>query len=79
MSVSKNGVYKVRKSFAKITEVMEVPNLIDVQLLSYGQFLQKDVPPEERKNIGLQEVFDSVFPFGDFKGTRGDVRGKWQV
>ena len=43
-----------------------MPNLIEVQRSSYDQFLQMDIPPERRANLGLQEVFRSVFPIRDF-------------
>jgi len=42
-----------------------MPNLLDVQLRSFHSFLQADVPPEQRKNEGLTEVFNSVFPITD--------------
>ncbi|MFA5095922.1 MAG: DNA-directed RNA polymerase subunit beta [Candidatus Omnitrophota bacterium] len=51
-----------RKSFARIKEVYDIPNLLDVQLEAYGEFLQLDVKPSERKHQGLQEVFDEIFP-----------------
>jgi len=54
-----------RKSFSKLKEKIEVPNLLDVQLSSYEGFLQRDVPPEKRENIGLQAVFTSIFPITD--------------
>ena len=56
-----------RRSFSKITEEwdLELPNLLDVQLESFRKFLQADVPPEKRKNEGLQEVFTSIFPITD--------------
>ena len=41
---------------------LEIPNLIGLQLSSYKSFLQKNVPPEERRSAGLQGVFKSVFP-----------------
>ncbi|MCP1615402.1 DNA-directed RNA polymerase subunit beta [Azospirillum lipoferum] len=43
-----------------------MPNLIEVQRSSYDHFLQMDVAPEKRANLGLQEVFKSVFPIKDF-------------
>ena len=46
-----------RKSFAKLKEVYDLPHLLDVQLESYHEFLQVDVPASERKRIGLHEVF----------------------
>ncbi|MDD1749733.1 MAG: hypothetical protein LUO89_07640, partial [Methanothrix sp.] len=54
-----------RKSFSKLKEKIEVPNLLDVQLSSYESFLQHDVPPEKREIIGLQAVFTSIFPITD--------------
>ncbi|MBM3244408.1 MAG: DNA-directed RNA polymerase subunit beta [Candidatus Omnitrophica bacterium] len=51
-----------RKSFAKLKEVYELPHLLDVQLESYHEFLQTDIAPSERKRIGLQEVFEEIFP-----------------
>ncbi|OGC93274.1 MAG: DNA-directed RNA polymerase subunit beta [candidate division Zixibacteria bacterium RBG_16_53_22] len=54
-----------RKSFSKLKEKIEVPNLLDVQLSSYDSFLQRDVPPEKRETIGLQAVFMSIFPITD--------------
>ncbi|MBI5206239.1 MAG: DNA-directed RNA polymerase subunit beta [Candidatus Firestonebacteria bacterium] len=58
-----------RLFFSKIPEVIEVPNLIEIQKKSYETFLQMDVPPEKRKSTGLQEVFQQVFPITDFKET----------
>ncbi|MFA4993599.1 MAG: DNA-directed RNA polymerase subunit beta [Candidatus Omnitrophota bacterium] len=51
-----------RKSFAKIKEVYDLPNLLDVQLDTYREFLQVDVPADQKKNQGLQEVFGEIFP-----------------
>ena len=51
-----------RIHFGTIKEAIEPPNLIEVQLNSYVDFLQKDVPPNKRKNTGLQTVFKEVFP-----------------
>jgi DNA-directed RNA polymerase subunit beta len=60
---------RVRRSFGQIGKTMDIPNLIEVQRHSYDRFLQKDVPPEERKDFGLQSPFQSVFPIRDFSGT----------
>ena len=54
--------FRVRKSFAKISKVIEIPNLINIQKQSYEKFLQADVLPEKREDVGLQAVFKSVFP-----------------
>jgi DNA-directed RNA polymerase subunit beta len=59
----------IRLNFSKIERIMEIPNLIDVQRQSYESFLQKDVSPEDRKDMGMQAVFKSVFPIRDFNET----------
>ena len=51
-----------RTNFGKIHEVSEPPNLIEIQLRSYEEFLQKNILPTKRKEIGLQAVFKEVFP-----------------
>ncbi len=61
-----NSRRRIRRNFGSIAEVAEMPNLIDVQRSSYDLFLQRDVPPHAREDIGLQEVFKSVFPIKDF-------------
>ncbi len=61
--------FRVRKSFAKIQKIIDIPNLINIQKQSYEKFLQADVPPEKREDIGLQGVFKSVFPIRDFNET----------
>ncbi|MHA1600364.1 MAG: DNA-directed RNA polymerase subunit beta, partial [Alphaproteobacteria bacterium] len=66
MTRSFTGRKRIRKSFGQIPEVARMPNLIEVQKTSYDQFLQMDVPVEERKSAGLQAVFKSVFPIRDF-------------
>ncbi|MGD2029738.1 MAG: DNA-directed RNA polymerase subunit beta, partial [Desulfobacterales bacterium] len=58
-----------RKNFGKIEKIIDIPDLISVQRESYGRFLQMDVPPEKRKDVGLQAVFKSVFPIKDFTGS----------
>ncbi|RDE09739.1 DNA-directed RNA polymerase subunit beta [Pelagibacterium lacus] len=69
MATTFNGRRKVRKSFGSIREVTEMPNLIDVQRESYGQFLMVDEPEGGRPTEGLQSVFKSVFPITDFSNT----------
>jgi DNA-directed RNA polymerase subunit beta len=60
---------KERSSFGKIRSFLPLPNLIDVQRKSYEDFLQMDLLPKERQDVGLQAVFKSVFPFSDFRET----------
>src|SRR6187200_828611 len=61
--------FRVRQSFGKISRIIDIPNLIDIQMKSYEKFLQAYVPPIERQDYGLQGVFRSVFPIRDFNGT----------
>lgn len=66
MAISFTGKKRIRKTFGRIPEVATMPNLIEVQRASYDHFLQMGVEPENRVNVGLQEVFRSVFPIRDF-------------
>ncbi|MDZ7371350.1 MAG: DNA-directed RNA polymerase subunit beta [candidate division KSB1 bacterium] len=59
------GQPRVRKSFSKIPAAAEMPDLLDVQLKSFDDFLQMNVLPQERRHVGLQAVFESVFPIVD--------------
>jgi DNA-directed RNA polymerase subunit beta len=60
------GRKRIRRSFGKIQEVAQMPNLIEIQRRSYEHFLQAEVPADERALQGLNEVFSSVFPIKDF-------------
>ena len=61
--------FRVRKNLGRVRQIIEVPNLIDIQKSSYDKFLQANVPANQRQEIGLQAVFRSVFPIKDFNGT----------
>jgi len=69
MSYSFTEKKRLRKSFAKREEVLEVPYLLEMQLESYKNFLQLDVPLEERKDEGLQSTFNSLFPISSHSGN----------
>lgn len=60
---------RIRKNFGKIPKIVDIPDLIAVQRESFNRFLQMDISPEKRKEIGLQAVFKSVFPIKDFTGS----------
>src|ERR1700682_5572635 len=66
MAISFTGKKRIRKSFGRVAEVAPMPNLIEVQKSSYDHFRQRGVPAEQRASVGLQEVFESVFPIRDF-------------
>ena len=62
-------VRRIRKDFSKIERVVDLPPLIEIQQKSFHQFLQAEVPPDQRADIGLQGVFKSVFPIKGFNQT----------
>ena len=62
MDIQHNGAAPERVDFSKIKTSIPIPNLIEVQKKSYERFLQMDLLPNEREDIGLQTVFNSVFP-----------------
>jgi DNA-directed RNA polymerase subunit beta len=57
-----------RINFGKIKEIIAPPNLIELQTNSYREFLQADIAPSKRKNLGLQAVFTEVFPIESYDG-----------
>ena len=61
-------IQKLRKSFGKSFLQTPLPDLVEIQYNSYKDFLQADVDPQNRKNIGLQNVFSSMFPIKDYAG-----------
>ncbi|MDT8440366.1 MAG: DNA-directed RNA polymerase subunit beta [Desulfuromonadales bacterium] len=66
-SVANNPL--LRKHFQEIKQIIEIPNLIDIQKNSYHRFLQAELPASARQCIGLEAVFRSVFPIKDFGET----------
>jgi DNA-directed RNA polymerase subunit beta len=60
---------RFHRNFGHIKKIIDLPNLIEIQKNSYNLFLQKDVVPDQRENVGLQGVFKSVFPIKDFNET----------
>ncbi|MDA8654905.1 DNA-directed RNA polymerase subunit beta [Alphaproteobacteria bacterium] len=69
MSQTFAGRKRLRRSFGRIPQVLEMPNLIEVQKYSYDQFLQVARPDGGRDEQGLEAVFKSVFPISDFGNT----------
>ena len=51
-----------KENFGRISAVIEPPALLNMQITSFEEFLQSDVPPEKRKPHGLQGAFKDVFP-----------------
>jgi DNA-directed RNA polymerase subunit beta len=55
-----------RINFGSITDAIDIPNLIEVQLKSYSDFLQLGVDPKKRRGEGLSAVFNEVFPIESY-------------
>jgi DNA-directed RNA polymerase subunit beta len=69
MAYSFTEKQRIRKSFGKRPSVLRVPYLLAIQMDSYAQFLQANVPPEQRIDQGLQAAFKSVFPIESYNGN----------
>jgi DNA-directed RNA polymerase subunit beta len=69
MTYSYTEKKRIRKSFAKRANVLDVPFLLATQLDSYTQFLQVDVLPAQRRGQGLQAAFGSIFPIVSHSGN----------
>ncbi|WP_300334989.1 DNA-directed RNA polymerase subunit beta [Accumulibacter sp.] len=69
MNYSYTEKKRIRKSFAKRANVLEVPYLLATQLESFSAFLQRTVPVAQRKNQGLQAAFSSIFPIVSHSGN----------
>jgi DNA-directed RNA polymerase subunit beta len=59
------GNLRPRKSFARIHQIVDIPNLIEIQKKSFESFLQDNVTTKNRELTGLEEVFRDVFPISD--------------
>ncbi|MFN4262830.1 MAG: DNA-directed RNA polymerase subunit beta [Thioalkalivibrionaceae bacterium] len=59
---------RIRKNFGKRPRIVEVPYLLETQLASYREFLQLDVPIDDRRNVGLHAAFQSIFPIISYSG-----------
>ena len=68
MSFSYTEKKRVRRSFEKISSVMELPNLLATQVQSYDAFLQRYVDSGKRLNDGLEQVLNSIFPIESHNG-----------
>ncbi|XLM20582.1 DNA-directed RNA polymerase subunit beta [Chromobacterium piscinae] len=68
MSYSFTEKKRIRKSFAKRASVLDVPFLLATQIDSYTEFLQLGASLDERKDVGLQAAFKSIFPIVSHNG-----------
>ena len=59
---------RIRKSFGKLPNVMDLPYLLAIQLDSYKNFTQAGVSVEDRMNTGLHAALNSIFPIVGYSG-----------
>jgi DNA-directed RNA polymerase subunit beta len=69
MAQTHAGTKRIRKYFGKIDEVLQMPNLIEVQKSSYDLFLKSGDSTQPLDGEGIMGVFQSVFPIKDFNET----------
>ena len=55
-----------RQGYNSKEDIIDLPNLIEVQIKSFREFLQTETLPHERENIGLEEVFNEIFPIKSY-------------
>ncbi|NCA83094.1 MAG: DNA-directed RNA polymerase subunit beta [Opitutae bacterium] len=58
-----------RINFGQLSDVIELPDLIEIQTRSYREFLQMEASPTKRRAVGLQAVFREVFPIESYDGN----------
>ena len=68
MAFSYTEKKRVRRSFEKISSVMDLPNLLATQIQSYEHFLQRKADPLKRNSQGLELVINSIFPIESHNG-----------
>ncbi len=62
------------RDFSKIGNAVAIPNLTSIQRDSYKEFLQAEVPPHKREDVGLQRILDETFPIeNEGKNVRLDL------
>ncbi|MEQ9394330.1 DNA-directed RNA polymerase subunit beta [Haliea sp.] len=69
MAYSYTEKKRIRKDFGTLSNMMDVPYLLAIQLDSYRKFTQQGVPLEERGDYGLHAAFKSVFPIVSYSGN----------
>jgi DNA-directed RNA polymerase subunit beta len=59
-------VARTIRNFGRVQDAVEIPDLVAVQRSSYDRFLQKDVPPAKREDLGLEALFREIFPIESY-------------
>jgi len=71
MAYSYTEKKRIRNDFGKLPQVMDLPYLLAIQMDSYRNFTQIDIPNEDRIEAGLHAAFKSVFPIVSYSGNAG--------
>ena len=71
MAYSYTEKKRIRKNFGKLPRVMDIPYLLAIQVESYNEFLQEEIPVEDKILKGLHAAFKSVFPIVSYSGSAG--------
>ena len=71
MAYSYTEKKRIRNDFGKLPQVMDLPYLLAIQMDSYRNFTQIDIPNEDRLEAGLHAAFKSVFPIVSYSGNAG--------
>jgi DNA-directed RNA polymerase subunit beta len=54
------------RNFGRLGDLLDIPNLTEIQTKSYAEFLQENVEPEKRKVIGLEAILREIFPIKSY-------------
>ncbi|MFN0206437.1 MAG: DNA-directed RNA polymerase subunit beta [Planctomycetota bacterium] len=57
------------RDYAKYPAIVEIPNLVELQTKSYSDFLQREIPADQRRMVGLEAILKEIFPIPSYDGT----------
>ncbi|MBI5366058.1 MAG: DNA-directed RNA polymerase subunit beta, partial [Planctomycetes bacterium] len=56
-------------NYGRVQEILPIPNLVEIQTKAYERFLQRDIAPEKRENLGLESIIREIFPIKSYDGS----------
>ncbi|MCU0722245.1 MAG: DNA-directed RNA polymerase subunit beta, partial [Planctomycetes bacterium] len=57
------------RRYGRVQDILEIPNLVELQTRAYDRFLQREIPPADRKDVGLQAILNEIFPIKSHDGS----------